>query len=138
MRVLHKFLNFTAVIASIFVMTASTSAVGSATLSMSPSSTSVTTGDNLNVSIYENGTNVSVVTINMSYDSTKLNCTNVNVASSAFANAISATCASGIATISRYIAPGSTGLNGSQLVGTLQFTATAEGTAQLALDQIHR
>ena len=107
-------------------------AAGTASLTMVPSASSTTVGKTISVAIYENGTNVSVVTAGVTYDASKLTCTAVDASGSAFVNGISATCGGGSATISRYVAPGTVGLNGSVLVGRLNFSAIATGSAVLS------
>lgn len=107
-------------------------AAGTASLTMSPSASSPTVGDTVSVAIYENGTNVNVVTAGVAYDASKLTCTGVDVSGSAFANGVSASCAGGSAIISRYVAPGTPELSGSVLVGRINLNATATGSAVLS------
>lgn len=91
-----------------------------ASFSLSPSNGTKTVGSTLSVGIYENGDNVNAVTVKLSYDATKLSCAGIG-GSGAFPSEISASCGGGSVTISRYVAPGNPAVNGSQLVGTLNF-----------------
>lgn len=127
----HFILSVVSFIALASPLTSVASAAGSATLSFTSSANSVVVGSGVSVQIFENGTGVNVVTVHVTYDASKLSCSGVDTATSAFANGISATCGGGSATISRYTAPGTT-LNGSMKVATLNFTATAQGAASMS------
>lgn len=118
-------------VALIVAQTPGAHAAGTASLTMSPS-TSTEIGNTVSVTIYENGTDVNVVTASVTYDASKLTCTGVDVSGSAFANGVSASCAGGSAVISRYVTPGTPGLSGSVIVGMINFKATATGPAVLS------
>lgn len=99
-------------------------------LYITPASGNITQGNSLTVSIVENGDNVNVVTANLNYDASKLQCNGVGGGS--FAQTISASCGGGAVTVSRYVTPGQPGLNGAQTVATVSFTALASsGTTSI-------
>lgn len=125
MKNVFKTLAVSAVVAgSVF---GSASAAGSASFSLGPASGNYTVGNTFNVAVFENGTDVNVVTAKLTYDAAKLSCVGVGN-SAAFPNTISATCGGGSVTISRYTAPGTT-VSGAQSVGSISFVAVAPGTA---------
>ena len=119
--------------ASVFAILALNGGVAHAAASslyVTPASATVAMGSTFSVSIVENGDNVNVVTVNLSYDASKLSCNGVGGGS--FAQTIAASCGGGNVTISRYVTPGQPALNGPQTVGSLSFTAIANnGTAGL-------
>lgn len=101
-----------------------TSAAGSASLTLGASATQVANGSSVSVSVFENGTDVNVVTAKLTYDVSKFSCGAVSV-SGAFPNKASASCGGGSVTMSHYTNPGTVAPAGS-LVGTVTFTAMSD------------
>lgn len=129
MKKLSQIIASSALLAA--VMTSPVSAAGSATLSLSPSSGSYVQGVSFSVTVTETGDNVNVVTAKLTYDASKLTCNSVS-GGAAFGGNVSTTCGGGTVTISRYVEAGSPAVNGSQVVGTVNFTAAATGTATVS------
>ena len=108
-------------------------AAGSATFSLSPSSNTVNINTVFGVTVYENGTDVNVITADLTYDASKLELIGIDATGSAFANSVSASGGSGSVDISRYTAPGST-VNGNQKIATVNFKAVVgSGTANVSM-----
>ncbi len=119
-------------VAASLISPAISQAAGSASFALSPASTSVTAGAAFSVGVYVNGTAVNAVTANLVYDAASLTCNGVD-GGSAFGGAISGTCGGGTVTISRYTIPGTPALDGSQLLASVNFTPTAQGTANVSV-----
>lgn len=108
-------------------------AAGSATFSLSPSASTVNIHSVFGVTVYENGTDVNVVTADLTYDASKLEFVSIDASGSAFANSVSGSGGGGSVGISRYTAPGTT-VSGNQKVATVNFKAVAgSGTASVAM-----
>lgn len=118
-------------LATLIPMTAQASGGGTATLSLSPASGSYTTGGTISVGIYEDSgsDSVNAVQANLTYNSSLLSCSSSSIQnSSAFGIAAQSSCGSGTVQIARgTITP----VTGSQLVATINFTASAAGTAAI-------
>lgn len=116
------------------IMPAGVRAAGSGTFSLSPASGTKVQGNNFSVTLYENSSNVSVVTANLTYSAATLQCLGVSGAGG-FSGDIGSGCAGGNVTISKYITPGAAGLNGSQAVATISFRAlTSSGSGNVSLN----
>jgi hypothetical protein len=127
-NIFTKVLVVTAIVAASLVPAAAFAA-GNASFSFSTSNTSVLNGGSINVSVYENGDNVNVVTTKFSYDAGKLRFDGMNCGA-AFSMKIAET---GGATCS--VAPGSPAVSGSQFVGTASFTAlVGSGSSNISLN----
>lgn len=108
--------------ASIFAISGTSYAAGSASFGVS--SASVTTGSNTTIYISEDGSSVSAVTISYTYDTSKLQLVGNNC-TGAFPSPIgSNTC---------YITPGNSPVSGSQDVMALTFKAIATGSASVTV-----
>lgn len=122
-------LAFATLLSSVFVGTAHAAA---ASFTLSPASGTYAQNSSFTVGVYENGTNVNVVTAKLTFDADKLTCVSVG-GSSAFPNNVAASCGNGTVTISRYTPMDADGnpttVSGNQLVGSIIFTAKATGTA---------
>lgn len=122
------------VLVGISLATAVTKAAGggSATLSLSPASGSYTTGATISVGIYEDSGSDSIggVQANLTYNASLLSCSAGSIQnSSAFNLSFQSTCGGGSAQIAR---TATTPVTGSQLVATINFTASAAGTATIS------
>ncbi len=112
-------------------LASSAAAAGTASFSLSPASGSYAQGSSFTVTVRETGDNVNAVTAKLTYDATKLTCTGVSTTGSDFAASSGANCGSGNITIGRYVGLDDTtgnpnpAKNGSQVVGTVSFTAVA-------------
>ena len=101
-------------------------AAGSASLSLSPSVSSVNNGASFSVSISENGNGsaVNVVTAKLSYNPSLLQFVGVNCGG-LFANSVSPSGGAGSVTLTCYTAAGSAAPTDSQYVGSVNFKALA-------------
>ncbi|HUB93942.1 MAG TPA: cohesin domain-containing protein [Verrucomicrobiae bacterium] len=104
-------------------------AAGTASFALSPASTNVTEGDTTTVVIYEDGSNVNVVTATFSYDNSEL-----QFVSDSCAGAFPSTAASSSSSISCYVPGGSSAVSGSNEVATLSFKTIATGTATVTVN----
>lgn len=108
-------------------------AAGSGSFALSPASGTKVKGNNFSVTLYENSSNVSVVTASLTYSADTMQCLGVSGAG-AFSGDIGSGCAGGNINISKYITPGAAGLNGSQAVATMSFRAlTSAGSGNINL-----
>jgi hypothetical protein len=121
-----KLLATTVIAATVLVsaFSGAAHAAGSASFSLSPASGSHVQGTSFTVTVRETGSNVNVVNAKMTYDPSKLSCNSIG-ASSAFPATVQANCGGGSITISRYTNPGDPAVNGTQTIGTINFTALA-------------
>lgn len=125
-----RVISTTATVA-VLALSAGQASAAASSLSINPASGTYNKNSAFSVGIVETGDSVNVVTVNLSYDATKLACNGVG--GGAFAGEIVATCSGGKVQISRYVTPGQPALNGAQVVGTLNFTALAgSGSTSLA------
>jgi hypothetical protein len=111
-----------------------TQAAGSATMTLSPASSTTAYGSNLVVTIYENsGTDsVNAVEADLTYDQTKLQITSANIDTSVGAfNAfvVQKSAGGGVINIS---AATSTPVTGSQIIATLTFTTIGLGSSSVS------
>lgn len=108
------------------------------TLSVVPTSSTVSLGTSFSVTIHENSNTdaVNAVQANLTYDQTKLSCTNSSVDSSTSAFSLQAqqSCGNGVIHLARATA-GTSGpitLTGDQIVAVINFTTINTGTASVA------
>jgi hypothetical protein len=123
-RIFNGIIGLAVATALIVGMTGQSLAVGSATFSLSPSGTTVNVHTVFGVTIFENGTDVNVVTADLNYDASKLEFVSIDASGSAFPNAVSASGGNGAVSVSRYTNPGTT-VSGNQKVATVNFKALA-------------
>jgi hypothetical protein len=103
-------------------------AAGSASFALSPANGSVTNGSTTTVAIYENGTNIYVVTATFTYDSSKL-----QLLGDSCAGAFSSTAASSGSSISCFTPGGTSPVSGSNEAAVLSFKAIATGSADVTV-----
>lgn len=101
-------------------------AAGTAAFSLSPASAAETQGATFSVAVYEDGSNVNVVTANFSYDS------GLQFIGAACAGAFSGTAASSGSSISCFV-PGGSAVSGIQQVASLSFKAVAVESANVTI-----
>ncbi|HXY18234.1 MAG TPA: cohesin domain-containing protein [Candidatus Nitrosopolaris sp.] len=128
MRLSHK-LSIVTAVASVSLaglIPAAALAAGSAGLGLSPSGGSFAVGSTHSLAIYENGTDVNVVTANLSYDASSLQFLGASCGG-AFPGAVQESGGGGAVALSCYVSPGSPAVSGSQEVGVVSFKALAGG-----------
>ncbi len=120
-RILSTFLIALGLSTSAF--TASAHAAGSATFSLSPSAGSYVKNSTFSVQVFENGTDVTVVTAKLTYDPAKLQC--IGVTSTFGGNPIpqGTSCGNGNISISGF---SMSTVSGTQTVGTINFTTLSD------------
>jgi hypothetical protein len=107
-------------------------AAGSAAFILTPASGSEEINTIFSVGIYENGSNVNVVTANMTYDPSKLQFAGISASGSAFGNDASSGGSGGSISITRYVSPGSPAVSGTQKIASVSFKVlTGSGTTSL-------
>jgi hypothetical protein len=102
------------------------------TTSFSVSGNSATTGSATSVTINGNGSDLTNVTVRLSYDAAKLSCSGFS-GGTGFTNTISQSCANGTAVITRSINGGAATVSGGFSVSTLNFTAISTGSANVSV-----
>lgn len=100
-------------------------------MSLSPNGTSITVGSSITIAIYESADSANVVTANLSYDASKLQCNGVGGGNFS-TNVIPPSCGGGSVRITRSVAPGSPALSGTNLVGTVNFSGISAGVANVS------
>lgn len=108
----------------------------SASLYLSPASTSVNNGANLSVSVRvnTNGDSVNGVQANLTYPTDKLQFLSIDTSSSAFGLQAENSGGSGVVRIGRALNGGQTPINGDYLVAVVSFKALADGSAAVVFD----
>lgn len=117
--------------AGVLVLNLGHSLAATGSMSLSPNGTSVTVGSSLTIAIYETADSANVVTANLTYDASKLQCNGVGGGSFS-TNVITPSCGGGSVRITRSVAPGSPALSGTNLVGTVNFSGISAGTASVS------
>jgi hypothetical protein len=114
--------------ASILAVSGTSYAAGNASFALSPANSSVTEGATTSVAIYENGTNVNVVTATFSYDASMLQLVGDNCAG------VFTYAASNSSSISCFVPGGTSAVSGSNEVAVLSFKTITIGTGSVTVN----